>query len=87
MWQDKVIAMCQLGAIVALQFIIWSKDKPSLTSSVMNTILPAVVSFCLFTLGLHFAMVTAGLISVSWGVITVQILLSRNQKRANSSEN
>ncbi len=77
MWQDKVIALCQVGAIVAMQFIIWSKKKPSLTSAIMNTVFPAIVSFCLFTLGLHFATVTAALISLSWGVVTIQILLGK----------
>ena len=86
MWQDKVIALCQVGAIVALQFIIWSKDKPSLTSSVMNVIFPAIISFCMYTLGLYFAMTTAALISLSWAVITIQILTTKNQKRTNSSE-
>ncbi len=38
MWQDNVIAVCQIGAIVELQFIIWSKEKPSLTSSMMNMV-------------------------------------------------
>lgn len=74
MWQDKVIALCQVGAIVALQFIIWSKEKPSLTSSIMNVIFPAIVSFCLFTLELYFATTTAALIAFSWGIITVQKL-------------
>jgi len=75
MWQDSVIALCQVGAIVALQFIIWSPKKPSLTSSVMNTVLPAIVSFCLFTLELYFAATTAALISLCWGVIVAQILI------------
>lgn len=81
MWQDKVIALCQVGAIVALQFIIWSKEKPSLTSSVMNTVFPLIVSFCMLTLHFYFAMTTAGIIGLSWGVVTIQILVSKNKKR------
>jgi hypothetical protein len=77
MWQDKVIALCQVGAIVALQFIIWSKEKPSLTSSLMNTIFPLIISFCMFTLHLYFATVTAGIIGLSWGIITIQILSAK----------
>lgn len=82
MWQDKVIAICQVGAIVAMQFIIWSKDKPSLTSSIMNTVFPAIISFCMFTLGFYFAMTTAAIISLSWGVVTVQILLAKKNSKA-----
>lgn len=78
MWQDAVIAACQFGAIVALQFIIWSKDKPSLTSAVLNVIFPAIISYCLFTLQLYFATTTAAFISLSWAIISVQII----QKRA-----
>jgi hypothetical protein len=81
MWQDKVIALCQIGAIVALLFIIFSKKKPSLTSSVMNTVFPAIISFCLFTLELYFACTTAAIISISWGIITVQILLNKDKKK------
>jgi hypothetical protein len=80
-WQDLVIALCQVGAIVALQFIIWSKEKPSLTSSVMNTIFPLIISFCMFTLELYFAMTTAAIVGISWGVITLQILVTKKQKQ------
>ncbi len=79
MWQDKVIALCQIGAIVALQFIIWSKEKPSLASSVMNTIFPAIISICLFTLHLYFATVTAAIISFSWGVIAAQLIFRKSK--------
>ena len=77
MWQDKVIALCQIGAIVALQFIIWSDKKPSLLSSIMNTVFPSIVAYCMYTLHFYFAMTTAALIGLSWGVIAAQILLAR----------
>ena len=80
MWQDKVIALCQVGAIFALQFIIWSKQKPSLTSSIMNVVFPAVISFCLVTLHLYYAATTASLIAVSWGVISAQIIMAKAKK-------
>lgn len=80
MWQDKVIALCQVGAIVALQFIIWSREKPSLTSSVMNTVFPLIISFCMYTLHLYWAMTTAGIIGLSWGVVTIQILMKKRAK-------
>jgi hypothetical protein len=80
MWQDKIIALCQVGAIVALQFIIWSKQKPSLTSSIMNIVFPAIISFCLVTLHLYYAATTASLIAASWGVISVQIIRTKSKK-------
>lgn len=86
MWQDKVIAICQVGAIVALQFIIWSKAKPSLTSSIMNTVFPAIISFCMFTLHLYFATTTAAIISASWGVITIQILITRKSQSSQKTK-
>jgi len=80
MWQDKVIALCQIGAIVALQFIIWSKEKPSLASSAMNTVFPTIIAFALFTLHLYFSTVTAALIALSWAVISIQKLLEKHTK-------
>lgn len=72
MWQDTVIAACQVGAIVALQPIIFGKDKPSQLTSYMNFIFAGTISITLSTLHLRFAMVTAAIISISWLIIAIQ---------------
>ncbi len=74
MWQDKVIAICQVGAIIALQPIIFGKYKPSLPTSAMNFLFAGIISVTLSTLHLRFAMTTAGLISISWLIIGIQKL-------------
>ncbi len=74
MWQDKVIAICQIGAIIALQPIIFGKYKPTFLTSAMNFTFAGIISVTLYTLHLRFAMTTAGLISISWLIIGVQKL-------------
>ena len=77
MWQDKVIAVCQFGAVIALIPIILGKQKPGILPSVMNVIFPGIVSFTLSTIHYWYAMTTAGLISVGWLIISVQKILER----------
>ena len=72
MWQDKVIAVCQMGAVVALVPIILSESKPGLLPSFMNCIVAAIISVTLSTIHYWFAMTTAGLIALGWLIIGVQ---------------
>lgn len=74
MWQDQVIAACQVGAIFALLPIIFGKDKPSAITSFMNFGLAGTVAITLSTLHLKLAVVTAALISLSWLIIGIQKL-------------
>jgi hypothetical protein len=82
MWQDKVIAICQMGAVIALIPIIFGKDKPGITPSVMNVVFPGIISFTLSTIHYWYAMITAGLISLGWLIISAQKILQRNNKKA-----
>lgn len=72
MWQDSVIAACQVGAIASLQPILWGNDKPPRTTSFTNFVLASIVSASLATLHLWFSTVTAALIGISWLVIGLQ---------------
>ena len=72
MWQDKVIAVCQMGAVIALIPIILSKTKPGLTPSIMNVFFAGIISITLSTIHYWYAMSTAGLISLGWLIIAVQ---------------
>lgn len=81
MWQDKIIAICQAGAVIALVPIIFSKKKPGLLPSVLNVIFPAIISITLSTIHYYYATTTAGLISLGWLVITVQNLTIKLKNR------
>lgn len=85
MWQDKVIAVCQMGAVIALVPIIFSKKKPGIIPSVMNVIFPGVVSVTLATLHFYYAMTTAGLISLGWLVISLQVAKEKGASKIKST--
>jgi hypothetical protein len=72
MWQDKVIAGCQLLFFFAMLPSIRSKDKPALATSLMNCILVSVIVFCFVTLGLWFSVATALPAAGCWLVLAIQ---------------
>lgn len=80
MWQDKLIAVCQMGAVIALIPIIVGKDKPGILPSTMNVVFPGVISATLATIHYWYAMTTAALIALGWLIITIQKVLERNRK-------
>ncbi|MBI3624028.1 hypothetical protein HY218_00140 [Candidatus Saccharibacteria bacterium] len=72
MWQDKVIAICQAGFVIALIPSIRSDDKPALKSSIMSIILVAIITFSLATLHLWLSVLTASGIEVCWVILAIQ---------------
>lgn len=72
MWQDTVIAICQLLFIVAMWPTIKGKDKPALSTCIMNTVLVAVIAFCLGTLHLWFSLITATSTALLWLTLVIQ---------------
>lgn len=71
-WQDWVLAGCQLAFVPAMSIVIVSSDKPPRTTSVLNTIIVAIIATCQATLGLWFAACTAILVGLTWAVLAVQ---------------
>lgn len=72
MWQDTVIAICQLIFFPAMMPTVLGKDKPALSTSVLNALLVSIIAFCFFTLNLWFSVVTASLTAFLWVVLAVQ---------------
>jgi hypothetical protein len=72
MWQDTVIALCQLAAVPAMLPSIFGKDKPAFKTSFINMIIVSIITFTLMTLKLWFSAVTASLIAVCWAVLAFQ---------------
>ncbi len=71
-WQDLVISVCQLFFVIAMIPSIRSNDKPALTTSIMNVILVAIITVCLFTLKLWFSSFTAALVGLTWSILAIQ---------------
>ena len=71
-WQDIIIAAAQIFFIVALIPSLTTKDKPALTTSVMNTILVWSIAATQCTLHLWFSAVTAGAIGIGHATLAVQ---------------
>lgn len=72
LWQDYVIAIAQIGFIIALIPTLFTKDKPPVSTSFMNVIILAIITFCLFTLELYFSTVTASAIAITWAIVGFQ---------------
>lgn len=71
-WQDYVIAIAQIGFVVALIPTLFSKDKPPVFTSFMTVVLLAIIIFCMFTLHLYFSAATAFAIMSTWAIIGIQ---------------
>ena len=71
-WQDWVFAVC--GVILGASLIptIRGHDKPALSTGLITTILVAVLTVTMTTLGLWLSAATNLLIVAGWGTITYQ---------------
>ncbi|HEX5744574.1 MAG TPA: hypothetical protein VFX84_03965 [Candidatus Saccharimonadales bacterium] len=73
-WQDYVIAVAQIGFVIALIPTLRSKNKPPVATSFMTVVLLTVISFCMLTLHLYFSAITALAIDITWLTIGIQTL-------------
>ncbi len=71
-WQDAVIAVCQLTFIPAMMPTVLGKNKPEFSTSVMNFIIVMIISTCLLSLRLWFAWASALPIAVIWLTLAIQ---------------
>jgi hypothetical protein len=72
MWQDTVIAVCQLMFVPALLPTMRGADKPALSSCVLNASIISVIAFTQATLGLWFSTATSATTIAAWLVLAVQ---------------
>jgi hypothetical protein len=71
-WQDGVIAICQLAFIPAMLPTILGKKKPPFSTNVMNFVIVAIISSCLLSLSLWFAWASAVPIALIWLILAIQ---------------
>ena len=71
-WQDIVIAVCQLCFLPAMLPTLLGPDKPALSTSVLNALIVAVITVCFATLQLWFAVGTGTVTVLIWLTLAVQ---------------
>lgn len=81
MWQDTVIAVCQLAFVPAMIPTLRSHDKPALATSMLNVVIVSIITLTLTTLRLWFAAGTASLIALVWVVLAVQKFRQNKRRR------
>lgn len=72
MWQDKVIAICQLAFLPSMIPTLLGKDKPAFSTSVMNALIVGVIAVTMATLNLWFSVFTGTLIFIIWIILAIQ---------------
>jgi type III secretory pathway component EscU len=72
MWQDTVIALCQLAFLPSMLPTLMGKDKPALTTCILNACIVSVIVICFVTLELWFSVITGMLTASIWATLAVQ---------------
>lgn len=72
MWQDSVIALCQLAFLPSMIPTLVGKDKPALITSIMNALIVSIITLTFVTLDLWFSVFTGSVTVGIWTVLAVQ---------------
>ncbi len=72
MWQDTVIAIAQLAFLPSMLPTLIGKDKPALSTSIMNSIIVGVITLTFVTLHLWFSVATGTLTVLIWATLAFQ---------------
>ena len=71
-WLDIVIAICQLAFLPSVLPTIFGKDKPAISTSIMNAVIVAIITTTMATLHLWFSVITGTLTALIWVVLAIQ---------------
>jgi D-alanyl-lipoteichoic acid acyltransferase DltB (MBOAT superfamily) len=82
MWQDTVIALCQLAFLPSMIPTLLGKDKPALSTSIANAIIVSIITMTFVTLQLWFSVITGTTTASIWAILAVQ----KYKQRHNSHE-
>lgn len=72
MWQDTVIALCQLAFLPSMLPTLFGKDKPAFSTSVMNAMIVTIIAVTMGTLNLWFSVATGSAIALVWIILAIQ---------------
>jgi hypothetical protein len=86
-WQDIIIAGGQWIFLLALLPSIFGKDKPALTTSILTSVVLAILAFSYATLSLWISTISAMLVSSAWLTLAVQkYRINRHKKMYRSDD-
>lgn len=71
-WQDIVISVGQLIFVLALIPSIVGKDKPAVSTSLINGLILTVFTFTFASLELWFSTISSAMISMAWFFLAIQ---------------
>lgn len=71
-WQDVVLLICQIVFAIALFPSILSKNKPALTTSVLNTVFLYIIFLVNLTLNLYGFAAGIFIVATLWLILAVQ---------------
>ena len=78
-WQDLIIAVGQCVLVLSLWPMVRAREKPPLTTSVLNVIILAIFAFTLSTLSLWFSTASSVAGSAVWFLLAVQKIRQRKK--------
>ena len=83
-WQDIALAAAQIIFFFALFPTIFSKkSKPSISTSIINTIVLVFIVYVDITLKLYFFAFGVFLVAIAWAILAVQKYLIEKKERRN----
>jgi hypothetical protein len=71
-WQDLILTIAQIVFLIALFPSVFSKDKPALKTSVINSVMSVGVMLVYFSMSLCFAAALIGINAFLWFVLAMQ---------------
>lgn len=72
MWQDTVIAICQLAFLPSMLPTLLGSDKPALATSILNAVIVSIIVLTFVTLELWFSVITGFITASIWAILAIQ---------------
>ncbi len=79
-WQDIILTIGQVIFVIALLPSIFSKNKPALSTSVMNAVVLAIMGVVDLTIKLYGTTLGLFAVAICWAILAVQKYLIDHRK-------
>lgn len=81
MWQDTALALCQAACVPSLLPTLVGPQKPATMTCATSALIVSAAGAVQATLGLWLAVVTSGLLSATWLILTLQGVREQRRRR------
>ena len=71
-WQDIVLSVGSFIFVISLFPSVLSKDKPAITTSIINGVVLAIYVFTYFSMGLSITALSCFILAVLWFILAFQ---------------